>query len=409
MSTHIRQAFAIPKELLILSLDTHKNKTTIYCRTKANRKHCIHCGKSTRNFGTVECTIRHNTIGAKTVYLHITKRRLQCKHCKRVFRELIEGLSGQRTSDHFVQLVQEKSRNQDFSSVADEMGISPSMVMRRQDELDLFQFVIPEHEEVYLGLDGKYLNGDHEIFVIGDVKHREFFGVTKDNNMDALRQILTTNLIEQGKKVVTVSIDMCKRFKGLADTLFPEADIVVDKFHVITYVNRTIDLCRVAVEKGNNERFGIKRLLLMKVSNFRAIETKPKWEDKVKYFRKILREHPEIKILWELKNHLHSFYKAKSRSIAEQRFNKLLQFLDTHRKVHPEFNDLIKTLETWREYILNHFDEGITNAYIEGLNNKIETLKRKKCGYRSVERFLKSVVFSLLPIITFIPCPLFIN
>jgi len=409
MSTHIRKAFVIPKELLILSLKTHQNKTTIYCRTHSKRKKCIHCKKPTRNFGTTQCTIRHNTIGAKTVYLNITKRRLQCKHCKRVFVEPIKGLGRQRTSDHFVQLMQEKSRNQDFTSVADEMGVSPSMVMRKQDELDLCQFAIPEHEEVYLGLDGKYLNGEHEIFVIGDVKHRQFFGVTKDNNMESLKALLTKNLLREGKKVVTVSIDMCKRFKGLADTLFPEADIVVDKFHVITYVNRTIDLCRVVVEKSNNERFGIKRLLLMKASTLRKIETKPKWEHKAKYLRKILREHPEIKILWDLKNYLHSFYRAKNRNTAERSFTKILQFLEEYRKVHPEFNDLIKTLETWKIYILNHFDEGITNAYIEGLNNKIETLKRKKCGYRSVERFLKSVVFSLLPILTFIPCPLFIN
>jgi transposase len=409
MSTHIRKAFEIPKELFILSLETNKNKTTIYCRTQAKKKRCIHCGKSTRNFGTVVCNVRHNTIGAKTVYLHITKRRLQCKYCKRVFREPITGLGRQRTSDHFVQLVQEKSRNQDFSSVANELGVSPSMVMRKQDELDLCQFATPEHEEIYLGLDGKYLNGDHEIFVMGDVKHREFFGVTSTNNLEVLKQVLTANLLDQGKRVVVVSIDMCKRFKGLADTLFPEADIVVDKFHVVKYVHRTIDLCRVAVEKSNNERFGIKRMLLMKMSTFHKIETKPKWEQKAKYFRKLLREHPEINILWELKNLLHSFYQADNRKTAERRFQKVLTHLAQHRKTHPEFNDLQTTLERWRAYIINHFDEGITNAYVEGLNNKIETLKRKKCGYRSVERFLKSVVFSLLPIITFIPCPLFIN
>lgn len=409
MSTHLRKAFEIPKELSILSIQTKDNNTTVICRTKAIKKRCIHCNAHTRKFGVSSCTIRHNTIGAKTVYLHISKRRLQCKACKRVFVEPITGFGRQRTSDHFVQLIQEKSHNQDFSSVANELGVSPSMVMRKQDELNLCTFAIPEYEEIHLGLDGKYLNGDHEIFVMGDVKQRDFFGVTYDNNMEVLRQTLQTNLLDQQKHVTTVSIDMCKRFKGLADTMFPEVDIVVDKFHVIKYVNRTIDLCRIAVEKSNNERFGIKRLLLMKVSTFQKIQTKPKWEHKTKYFKQLLREHPEINILWTLKNHLHSFYQSHDRKTAERRYLKLCEYLDVHRKTHPEFNDLKKTLETWKTYIINHFDNHITNAYIEGINNKIETLKRKKCGYRSVERFLRSVVFSLLPIITFITDPLFIN
>ena len=60
--------------------------------------------------------------------------------------------------------------------------------------------------------------------------------------------------------------------------LFPDADIVADKFHVIKHVNSVIDLCRVAVEKSVNERFQIKRLMLMKMETFNKIKNKPKWK-----------------------------------------------------------------------------------------------------------------------------------
>lgn len=409
MSTHLTDALCLPKELFVTNTETDAKEIRIFCSIYKRSIRCIHCKGCTRKFGVTINRKRHTYVGHKPVYLHITKRRLQCKKCKRVFTEKIDGFTGQRTTDYFVQLIQEKSRNQDFTSVAKELHISPTMVMRRQDELELCQFVVPEYEEVHLGLDGKYLNGEHEIFVIGDVKQRDFFGITKDNNLNHLKKLLQKKLLDRGKKVRTVSIDMCKRFKGLADILFPEAKIVVDKFHVITYINRTIDLCRVAVEKSNNERFGIKRLLLMKVSTFQKIEHKPKWAQKALYFKGLLNKHPEIKVLWTLKNHVHSFYASKNRKTATRRFQKILCYLDQYRAMHPEFCDLKKTLQTWQEHILNHFDDGITNAFIEGVNNRIETLKRKKCGYRNVERFLRSVVFALLPISFFLSWPLFIN
>lgn len=411
MYSHIRDAFVIPQDLFITNINTNTDKVIIDCKIRKDKRklRCDSCCNTLRKYGTSSVRILHNVVSGKSVYLHITRQKYQCTRCHQVHVQPIAGISTQRMSDHFIQLIQEKSHNQDFTSVAKELGISPATVMRAQDKLPLERFTVPEYKEINLGLDGKYINGDHEIFVIGDVKQKDFFGITRDNSMNNLKNILKTKLLDQGKKVVTVSIDMCKRFKGLADTLFPEAEIVVDKFHVITYVNRTIDLCRVAVEKSNNERFGIKRLLLMKTSTFHKIEHKPKWMKKVQYFRSLLIKHPEINVLWTLKNHLHSFYSSKSRKTAQKRFQKLLQFLDENHRTHPEFRDLKKTLEVWQEYILNHFDDGITNAYIEGLNNRIETLKRKKCGYRDVERFLRSVVFGLLPIITFISDPIFIN
>jgi transposase len=312
-----------------------------------------------------------------------------------------------RTTEHFDQLVQEKSRNQDFSSVARELGISSVTVARKQDLLALEKFSVPDYEEVNLGLDGKYLNGDHEIFVIGDVQKKKFFGVTKDNSAANLKKTLKENLIERGKKVVTVSIDMSKTLKSIKDSLFPDALLVVDKFHVFKYVNGVVDLCRIAVEKTNNERFNMKRLLLMKVETLEKIRNKPKWKKKVERFERILATHCDIRILWDLKNRLHVFYQSKDRKEAEEHFGGLVGYLDSYKKEHPEFADLKKTLLNWQPYILNHFDTGITNAYIEGLNNRIETLKRKRYGFRDANRFIRSIVFALLPICFFIQSPIF--
>ena len=76
----------------------------------------------------------------------------------------------------------------------------------------------------------------------------------------------------------------------------------------------------------------------------------------------------------------------------------LLRFLDDHKALHPEFADLKKTFLNWETEILNYFIYGTTNAYIEGLNNRIETFKRKRWGFRSKESFIKCFCYMLFPI-----------
>jgi transposase len=48
---------------------------------------------------------------------------------------------------------------------------------------------------------------------------------------------------------------------------------------------------------------------------------------------------------------------------------------------------LAKTIGKYQNQILNYFNYHITNAVVEGTNNKIKTLKRQAYGYRDLEYF----------------------
>lgn len=396
----------LPKELRIERIEEQGKQIMVFCKTHGLKNICPKC-ESVKHTGYEKTQIKklHTVLNGKKVFLKIDKRRVQCLNCRHVYTEKIPGMhgKGKRTSDFFDQLVQEKSRNQDYSSVARELGIYPSTVAHKQDLLALEdKFLIPAEKELYLGLDGKYLNSDEEIFVIGEVKTRQFLGVTKTNKASDLENLLRKNIVDEGKTVKAVTMDMSKLLKGVASRLFPNVAIVVDKFHVIKYVNSVIDLCRIAVEKSVNQRFEIKRILLMKNETIAKVRRKPKWECKIKKFFEILDKNSEIKILWDLKNRIHTFYLAKDMETALERFEGLLSFLDFNFGIHPEFVDLKKTLLNWKKEILAYFEHRLTNAFIEGLNNRIETLKRKRFGFRNKLRFIKTLSFALFPITFFI-------
>jgi len=245
------------------------------------------------------------------------------------------------------------------------------------------------------------------------VENKEFLGITRDNTQAHLIEKLEL-LRNSGKILCVVNMDMDKRIKGAVRKVFPkeETAIVADKFHIIKHINKVIDLCRVAVEKSVNDQFQIKRLLLMKSETIHKIKqdierkeeegtktkNREKWEKKIEKFEQILQTHQEIKILWDLKNKIHGFYKCKSLKTAKLSWKNILVFLLEHEAIHPEFRDLQNTFKNWETEILNYFIYKTTNAYIEGLNNRIETFKRRKWGFRKIENFLKALCYMLFPI-----------
>ena len=53
----------------------------------------------------------------------------------------------------------------------------------------------------------------------------------------------------------------------------------------------------------------------------------------------------------------------------------------------PQLAKVANTLQVYRRGIISYFDYPITNAQVEGLVNKIKTLKRKAYGYQDMGYF----------------------
>ena len=53
----------------------------------------------------------------------------------------------------------------------------------------------------------------------------------------------------------------------------------------------------------------------------------------------------------------------------------------------------LNLLTNWREWILNYFvSKKVTNAFVEGMNNKIKVIKRMGYGYRNKMNFRRRVL-----------------
>ena len=61
----------------------------------------------------------------------------------------------------------------------------------------------------------------------------------------------------------------------------------------------------------------------------------------------------------------------------------------------PEFESFLKMLQNWEPYILNAFDCHYSNGFTEGINNKIEVIKRIAFGYRNFRNFRTRILCTI--------------
>ena len=61
-------------------------------------------------------------------------------------------------------------------------------------------------------------------------------------------------------------------------------------------------------------------------------------------------------------------------------------------KVSKQMLTALKTLKKYMKYIENMFKSNITNGLIEGLNNKIKSIKRITFGYLNFNNFKKHIL-----------------
>ena len=187
---------------------------------------------------------------------------------------------------------------------------------------------------------------------------------------------------------------MNRGFRDVARTFFPNAKIIIDRFHVVRFCTQAMDTVRKSVQKqlptDQRRYFKCSRRLLL------AHRAELSDEDKAS-LDVMLRFSDKLAQVYALKEAFYYFMAAPDKTEANRRLDSWLDACD--RIQLPEFKDCRKMLCNWRDYILNAFDIRLSNGYTEGCNNAIKTLKRASFGCQNFSRFRKRILlsFSLHP------------
>jgi transposase len=85
-------------------------------------------------------------------------------------------------------------------------------------------------------------------------------------------------------------------------------------------------------------------------------------------------------------------YQHKSVELAQAHLVYLMDFIEDFSSLKSK-SALIKSLEAHFQGIINYIESQITNGILEGMNSKIQTIKRVAKGFRYFDNFKKMVMF----------------
>jgi len=115
-------------------------------------------------------------------------------------------------------------------------------------------------------------------------------------------------------------------------------------------------------------------------------------EEDISKLETMMKECPELKQLYEFKVQFQDIFnhsrKSESADLKLKLWEKKVAKLND-----PNMDGFLKLLNNWREWILNYFvSKKVTNAFVEGMNNKIKVIKRVGYGYRNKMNFRRKVL-----------------
>jgi len=241
-----------------------------------------------------------------------------------------------------------------------------------------------------IGIDEIYIKSQGEekyITVVRDLKSGAVLYVGAGKGSDSLA-IFAKRLRHSKAKITAIAMDMSKAYISWVKKNLPAAMMVFDHFHVIKLMNEKLDKIRRRTSASLDEQ----QKKLLKNQRFLFLRNVEDLEPDARLLldnlRKTFKELGDVSMMKEA---LRSIYRmAKNEVQAEAA---LKNWCSIARKTEiKELNDMAKTIENHLPGIVTYWKtDGLTNAAMEGFNNKIRWLIRQAYGFKDKEYFTLKV------------------
>jgi transposase len=242
-----------------------------------------------------------------------------------------------------------------------------------------------------IGVDEKAVAKGHKYMTIvcnldgGTVEY-----ITEDRKQESLESYYKGLTPRQKEGIEAVAMDMWEPYAQATAAHLEKAEekIVFDRFHIMKHMGEAVDMVRKQenrelLKDGDETLKGSKYLWLYSQENMP--------DDHREKFAQLKAQNLKSARAWAIKESLrglwHYFYLQRARN-----FWKRWHFWATHSRLEPvrEVAALIKRHLT---NILTYCRHRITNAMSEGINAKIQAIKKMAYGFRNRENFKTAIYF----------------
>lgn len=393
---------ALP-DLVVTHIEHEPQRITVEGHIPPQATPCPVCAEPTALVNQYDRRkVQDLSISGKDVWLHLRLPQLACQSCPRYFttppKWIMPGKSYTRRQAKWVLLLCAK---QPFTEVAALVNLSHKTVERLYYEMADEVIDLPSRyaQVRKLGIDEvAHRKGKHGyVCVLTDLdRGLQLSDPSHEMGQDVLpdrkKATLVAHFEALGPKfcaqIEGVAFDMWRVYRDVAQQCFPQAELVVDRFHVVKALNDVLDCVRRTLRRAQPEEEafkGIKWMLFKRREHLTETE-----EERLEL---ALSHSWLLAEVYALRQTFHAAFDLAGDAAWLGR--ELQAWMDHAEGVsNKHMERFLGTLRRWFEPITAYASSGITNAVTEGLNNCLRYMTRISFGLPKFEHMRVRVLMA---------------
>ena len=366
------------------------SQNSVEIHLKRTKHQCSYCGSGSVTVEPVRLRrIRGEPLGScRKVVLEFTIHRLYCHHCHHREMEHIPFLSHPkaRLTKALERTILELRPHMSIQALANFYDLRWHTIkeLEKKQLKKKYTRIQTAHVKA-IGIDeihvGKGMQNRQYLTIVRDLQSGAVIHVGEGKGISALAGALKKL---KKSKLRIVTMDMANAYYSWISENFPQAHIVFDHFHVIKLMNDKLDLVRrrVTAKIDDIQRKQLKGLRFIFLRNNEDLP-----EDARLILKNMRGDFQDLGDAYMFKEALRSIYKqAKDSYHARMAFLRWCKLAEETQI--PELKTMARTIRDKLNGIVTYWTfRHISNAKMEGFNNKIRWLIKQAYGFRDREYF----------------------
>lgn len=180
-------------------------------------------------------------------------------------------------------------------------------------------------------------------------------------------------------QITDVSCDIWAAYITTIETCFPNANLILDRFHVTKLLNEALDEMRKQLRQAHQEEGVFKKLKWVLFKQYYKLS-----DAELAVLDDAFQVSPALQKNYFLREEFHHILENNDD------VNTVLTLMDQWiEKVKltqcPIFDKFVKTLLKYKTYVANYVKDNLSNAVTEGLNNLVRFIRRVSFGLPNFE------------------------
>lgn len=354
---------------------------------------CPKCGKPATRYDSRRRRWRHLDMAQYKTLMSVDVPRVECREHGVLQVRVPWAEPGGRCTEVFESRVIDWLMEASILGIARQMKLSWEEVAGIQDRAVRRGLQRRQLQPIRaLGVDETAFRRRHDYVTVVSDLEGAVLHVADDRKKESLDGFFGGLSAEQRQSIEVVAMDMWKPYIESVTENLPlgATKIAFDKFHVASHLGDAVNRVRRSenaqlCEHGNEVLKGTKYLWLTNPENM-----KPRaWQR----FASLKDSTLKVARAWAVKETAMRLWNYSYRSAAWKAWTEWIAWARRSR-LEP-IREVAAMIQRHLQGVLNAVVRGVTNARSEGLNSKIQWIKRISWGFRNKERFRNAIYFHL--------------